>query len=95
MSTDDYDWDVHASTNSYESWRLGIQEIRLDRIRRGVLEPRPHRADEVAAWEQGQRVRTAIWAAIGGALCLLAGVAVITSETAPETKYGAATIGLK
>ena len=85
MATDDYDWEV----NSYESWKLGIQEARLNLIRRGVEKPRLHRPDEVEAWQEGRRARAAIWTAIGGAFCIVLGTMALVTGSLPDAKQGA------
>lgn len=79
-----------ASDNARQCYSLAIKEIRLRKIRQGVLSPRTHVPEEMRAYREGKNGRRAIAVAVGGALSLVAALAYLSHEWPPQAKDGAA-----
>ena len=62
---------------------------RLNRIRRGQVQPRPHCAQEMRAWREGMRARKAFWVAMGGVLLVVGVIQHHAKEIEPARKHGA------
>lgn len=75
-----------AADNTRKCYDLAIREIRLDKIRKGIAEPRPFHPEEMKAWKEGRMARRAIWTAMGGVFVLVSALAYVTQEIEPRGK---------
>lgn len=85
----DYDPAYDAEKNAYECWKVAIRECRLNMIRRGKAEPRPHHPEEMQAYREGRNGRRAVRLAVGGAFAVVAALMYLGQGTPPVGKDGA------
>lgn len=85
--------DYDPADNARQCYALGIREMRLERIRRGLSHPRAHCPIEMSAWREGVIARTAIFGAVVASFIAVGVVGAITQGNPPAGKIRAASAG--